>query len=103
MMQKPWFKIFIWFMATFFFFLAAGVVISVFKPGPSESEVMKFMEGMMSAMDRSMMGVAMNLENDGTLRSVIALSTSIAIPVILISITAGLGIRLKQQRGDDAG
>ena len=102
MMQKPWFKVFIWFMATFFFFLAAGVIISVFRPGPSESEVMKFMEGMMSAMDRSMMGVAMNLENDGTLKSVIALSTSIAIPVILISIAAGFGIRLRQRRGDDA-
>ena len=102
MLQKPWFKVFIWFMATFFFFLAAGVIISVFRPGPSEGEVMKFMEGMMSAMDRSMMGVAMNLENDGTLKSVIALSSSIVIPIILISIAAGFGIRLRQQRGDDA-
>jgi hypothetical protein len=98
MMQKPWFKVFIWFMATFFFFLAAGVVISVFRPGPSESEVMKFMMGMMSAMDSSMMGVAMSIENDGTLRSIIALANSIALPVIIISIFAGFGIKLWQQR-----
>ena len=86
-------------MATFFFFLAAGVIISVFRPGPSESEVMQFMAAMMSAMDKSMMGVAMSMESDGTLRSVIALSNSIAFPVIIISIIAGIGIRLRQ-RGD---
>lgn len=102
MMQKPWFRIFIWFMATFFFFLAASVVISVFRPGPSKSDVMKFMEGMMGAMNRSMMGAAMNLENDHTLKSVIILSASIAIPVMLISIAAGFGIKLRQQKGDDA-
>lgn len=98
MMQKPWFKIFIWFMATFFFFLAAGVIISSYRPGPSENEVMKFMMGMMSAMDRSMMGVAMSIENDGNLQSVIALSSSIILPIILISIALGFGIRLLQRR-----
>lgn len=99
MMQKPWFKFFIWFVATFFFFLAAGVVISVFRPGPSESDVMKFMMGMMSAMDKSMMGIAMNLESDNTLRSVITLANTIALPVIIISIIAGFVIRFRQ-RGD---
>lgn len=94
MLQKPWFKMFIWFMATFFFFLAAGVIISMFKPGPSETEIMKFMEGMMSAMDRSMMGVAMGIEKDGPLSSIVKMSNSIALPVILISVFAGIGIRL---------
>jgi uncharacterized membrane protein SpoIIM required for sporulation len=99
MLQKPWFKIFIWFVTTFFFFLAAGVIISVFKPGPSESEVMQFMMGMMSAMDKSMMGVAMNLENDSTLRSAVTLANTMALPVIMISIIAGFVIR-HRQRGD---
>ena len=98
MMQKPWFKVFIWFMATFFFFLAAGVAISVFRPGPSETEVMKFMAGMMSAMDQSMMGAAMNMESDAALRQVIATANSIALPVIIIGIFAGVGIRLWQRR-----
>lgn len=99
MMQKPWFKIFIWFMATFFFFLASGAVISILRPGPSENDVMKFMMGMMSAMDSSLMGVAMNIEHDGILQSVIRLSTSIAVPVLLLSIIVGFGIRMLQRRG----
>lgn len=103
MMQKPWFKVFIWFMTTFFFFLAAGVAISVFRPGPSESEVMQFMMGMMSAMDKSMMGIAMSIENNGPLRSVLALANAMALPVILISIFAGIAIRLWQRRDKDAG
>lgn len=101
MMQKPWFKIFIWFMATTFFFLAAGVVISEMRPGPSEIEVMNFMTGMMSAMDRSMMGVAMNIEKDGTLQSVIVLSTSIALPLILAGLIGGIATRLWYRRAKD--
>ena len=99
MMQKPWFKVFIWFVTTFFFFLAAGVVISVFRPGPSESDVMKFMMGMMSAMDNSMMGVAMSIESNSPLREVVTLANSIAVPVIIVSVIAGVLIRL-WQRGD---
>lgn len=103
MMQKPWFKVFIWFVTTFIFFLASGVVISIFRPGPSESEVMQFMMGMMSAMDNSMMGVAMSIEKDGALRSVLALANAMALPVILISIFAGIVIRLWQRRDKNGG
>ncbi|MCX7922439.1 MAG: hypothetical protein N3B21_10590 [Clostridia bacterium] len=98
MLQKTWVKIFIWFMAIFFFFLASGVVISVLRPGPSENEAMSFMMGMMSAMDSSMMGVAMNIEHDNALQAVIALSASIALPVMVLSVAAGIGIRLWQRR-----
>jgi hypothetical protein len=99
MMQKPWFKTFIWFLTSFFFFLASGVVISVFRPGPTEAEVMQFMMSMMSAMDSSMMGVSMNLENDGALKEIILLSTYLAVPIILISILAGLLIRNVKRGG----
>ena len=102
MLQKPWIKIFIWFMATFFFFLASGVIISIFKPGPSESEVMQFMEGMMAAMDKSMMGVAMNIEHNGALQEVIVLSTKLMIPLIFISMVAGFAIRYMQWRTNHA-
>lgn len=101
MMQKPWFKIFIWFIATFFFFLAAGVLISIFRPGPTEGEVMQFMSGMMSAMDRSMMGVAMGVENDVLLSTILLMAGNIAIPVIITGIAAGFGIRIWQRRGKD--
>ncbi len=98
MLQKPWFKVFVWFMAIFFFFLAAGVVISILKPGPSEAEVMRFMMGMMNAMDNSMMGVIMNMEGRGMVASVIALSSRIAVPVMIVSLLMGFGVRLMQRR-----
>lgn len=97
MLQKPWFKIFIWFMAIFFFFLTSGVIISIFKPGPSEAEAMQFMTGMMSAMDKSMMGVAMNMESNGSLNAIMGLSLVTAIPIIVASIVVGVLIRLKGQ------
>lgn len=96
MVQKPWFKIFVWFMATFFFFLTSGVVISIFKPGPSESEVMRFMSGMMSAMDSSIMGIAMSVEGNSTLRGIIAYSYFMLLPIIVISIIIGFVIRFRQ-------
>ncbi len=97
MLQKPWVKLFIWFMAIFFFFLTSVVIISIFKPGPSEAEVMQFMSGMMSAMDNSMMGVAMNMESDGSLNAIMGFTAVIAIPIILISIVIGFLIRLRSQ------
>ena len=84
-------------MAIFFFFLTSGVIISIFKPGPSEAEVMQFMMGMMSAMDNSMMGVAMNMESDGSLNAIMGLTAVIAVPIIIVSIVIGFLIRLKNQ------
>lgn len=98
MMQKPWFKVFIWGLAVFFFYLASAVVISMFRPGPSENETMQFMMGMMSAMDKSMMGVAMNIEHDRTLTSLIVFSGTMFLPLLLTAIVAGLGIRFSQRR-----
>lgn len=100
MMQKIWFKIFIWFMSTFFFFLASGVLISLFKPGPTESEVMRFQEGFMNAMDRSLMGVAMGFESNATLKFVVEFSAYIIVPIILLSVLAGFAIRWSQRRDD---
>ncbi|MFZ5986443.1 MAG: hypothetical protein ACOYWZ_04865 [Bacillota bacterium] len=101
MLQKPWFKLFIWFLTSFFFFLASGVVISIFKPGPTEAEVMQFMMGMMSAMDSSMMGISMNLEHNSALKDIIQLSASIFLPVIILSIISGLLIRnFKREDGN---
>lgn len=99
MLQKSWFKILVWFLTSFFFFLASAVVISIFRPGPSEEETMRFMQGMMSAMDRSMMGAAMNIGNDGMLKNLISLSTLLTFPIIVTSIVLGFMIRYSS-RGD---
>lgn len=93
MVQKPWFKIFVWFMSTFFFFLASGVVISVFRPGPSESDVMRFMAGMMSTMDTTIMGVTMTVEGNALLKNIIIQSSDLVFPIIAFSIVIGFLLR----------
>lgn len=93
MVQKPWFKVFVWFMATFFFFLAAAVIISMFKPGPSESEVMQYMAGMMSAMDSSIMGVMMSIESNTALKKILVMSFRAFPFIILLSIVMGAILR----------
>jgi uncharacterized membrane protein SpoIIM required for sporulation len=96
-MQKPWLKAFIWTMTTFFFFLASGVLISMFKPGPTETEVMRFMESMMGAMNTSLMGLAMGIKHDAALQRVITISVLLTFPMILTGVLVGIAIRLTQQ------
>ena len=100
MLQKPWFKGFIWFMSTFFFFLASAVIISIFKPGPSEAEVMQFMASMMQAMEGTLMGVSMTLEKSPQMQAIMAFVRWITLPVIVVSIITGVAIRLSQRRDE---
>lgn len=97
MVQKPWFKTFIWFLASSFFFLASGVIISVFKPGPSQSEVMKYMSAMMSAMDSSIMGVMMAMENSRFLQNFFLFTISSFPFIIIISLIAGFMLRKRSR------
>lgn len=98
MLQKPWFKVFVWFISSFFFFLASAVVISIFKPGPSEAESMKFMAGMMGAMENSIMGVMMQVEQNYVLKNIILISAKWMTSIIIISIILGIIIRVMQGR-----
>ena len=93
MVQKPWFKVFVWFLATFFFFLASGVIISLLKPGPSESEVMSYMAGMMGAMENSIMGVLMSIEGNNSLNVILFWTISSFPFIIIFSIIAGFYLR----------
>lgn len=99
MMQKFGFKLFIWFITTFFFFLSSAVIISELRPGPSELDAMRFMESMMGAMEKSMMGVSMGIENDASIQRIISISAVITIPIIFIGALAGVLIRFFR-RGD---
>lgn len=101
MLQKPWFKVFVWFMATFFFFLSSGVIISIFGPGPSENDVMRFMSGMMSAMENSIMGISMSIESNDAFRKVILFSYYMLSPIIAVSIVMGFAIRFMHRRDKD--
>lgn len=83
-----------WSLATAFFFAAAGLVISVLKPGPTESQVMRFMVGMMSAMHTSMMGASM----DNTEKFITMLQWSSGTSMLMILLGVLIGIPLKLWR-----
>ncbi|MEW9122351.1 MAG: hypothetical protein AB2421_06510 [Thermotaleaceae bacterium] len=99
MVNKPWFKVFLWFLTTFFFFMASGVILSIFKPGASEMDVMRFMSGMMGAMETSIMGVTMGAEDNGTIRMILSLSYFMLTPIIAVSIVIGFTIRFMRGSG----
>jgi hypothetical protein len=60
---------------------------------------MRFMESMMSAMDTSLMGLAMGIGHDAALQRVITISVLFTAPAVLIGIPAGIALRL-MQKGD---
>ncbi|MCX7921779.1 MAG: hypothetical protein N3B21_07185 [Clostridia bacterium] len=101
MMQKRWFKVFIWFASTSFFFLVAAILISELGPEPSEQQAMQFMMGMMDAMHNSMMGLSMSLEHDAGLKSLIGTASYILVPLIVLAVLFGLLVRVRGKR--DAG
>lgn len=93
MLQKPWFKLFIWFLSTFFFFLASATIISLLKPGPSENEVMNYMAGMMGAMENGVMGVMMGIESNNTLKTILVWSIATFPLGVVLSIIVGFILR----------
>jgi hypothetical protein len=96
MMQKPWFKIFIWIVTSSFFFVASIILIATFNPSPTENEVMQFMMGMMGAMENSMMGLSMSLGEDNVLMPLILAASSVTLPLIATAILAALFIRIRR-------
>lgn len=100
MMQKTWFKLFIWFVTTSFFFLAAATIVSTLAPAPDESKSMLFMSGMMDAMHSSLMGLSMSIEEDIYLQAVIKKVSDLTIPLILYSIAGALLVKLRRSQVD---
>jgi hypothetical protein len=97
-MQKAWFKTFIWFVSTAMFFLISSIIISEFSPEPSEQEVMAYMAGMMQAMETSLMGLSMTIEQDVELKRFILNATSITFPLVFIGIAGGIFIRVTRRK-----
>ncbi|HYE84483.1 MAG TPA: hypothetical protein VEG39_20260 [Clostridia bacterium] len=100
MMQRPWFKVFIWFAGTVFFFMASAALISYFGPVPTEAQVMAYMAGMMAAMENSLMGLSMSLEGDSQLKGLIAQIASVTVPLIFVGIGFGVLVRIRRSRID---
>ena len=80
-----------WSLATAFFFAATALVISVLKPGPTESQVMSFMAGMMSAMPNSMMGASM--DNSERFMFMLQWSAGASMLMILLGVLIGIPLR----------
>lgn len=98
MMQKKWFKVFIWFISTALFFAAASIIISTYSPEPSQQQIMAYMSGMMSAMQNSLMGLSMTLEGDTELKNIIKEVSSATITLIIASIAAGDYVRNRRRK-----
>ncbi|MCX7922258.1 MAG: hypothetical protein N3B21_09650 [Clostridia bacterium] len=98
MMQKRWFKVFVWFASTSFFFLASGILISELGPEPSEQQTMQFMMGMMDAMHNSMMGLSMSLEHDTGLKQLVGTASYILVPLVILAVLFGLLVRFRGKR-----
>ncbi|MGE5404907.1 MAG: hypothetical protein ACM3PP_08200 [Candidatus Saccharibacteria bacterium] len=98
MMQKPWFKVIIWIIASAFFFITSVMVISACSPPPSEQQSMQFMAGMMGAMHSSLMGLSMSLESDGTLKAIINTSARLFLPLVLAAVFAAILLSFRENR-----
>lgn len=85
-------RVMYWSLATAFFFAAAVLVISLIKPGPTESQVMSFMSGMMSAMHNSLMGASM--DNAETYMALIQWSAGTSMIMMIVGIVIGIPVRL---------
>lgn len=85
-------RYFYWSISTFFFFVAASIVISTLKPGPTETQVMNFMQGMMAAMHNSLMGASM--ENGEFFSYMLRQSAGFALIMMFIGIAAGISMKL---------
>lgn len=98
MLNNPYIRLCIWILATGFFFMASFVLIVEFGPPPTETEAMRFMQGMMRAMMQSLMGLSMSLEHDPLLKSLVALSAGITVPLVSIGLLFGLLLKTKSRR-----
>lgn len=97
MMQKKWFKLFIWFIATAIFFLFSAILISALGPEASENQIMQYMSGMMKAMN-SLMGLSMTLEGNEGLKVLVGRSANATIPLVLLGIVGGLLVKLRRKK-----
>ncbi|MDF2907614.1 MAG: hypothetical protein K0R34_2935 [Herbinix sp.] len=98
MMQKKWFRLFIWFVSTAFFFAAASIIIATYSAAPSEQQIMAYMSGMMKAMEVSLMGLSMTIESDTELKKIILEVSSITGTLIMISILGGFYLRRMRRK-----
>ncbi|WP_052216915.1 hypothetical protein [Thermincola ferriacetica] len=85
-----------WALSSFYVFVAATVAIALLKPGPTELQVMRWMEGMMSAMHNSLMGASM--DNSEVFSYLFRQSGQLSLLMIFVGIEAGLFLKIWRKR-----
>ncbi len=90
MFKTPWFRFMVWSLASFFFFIAAGLLVSQVA-GASEKQFELWMMGMMQTMHQSMMGSAM--ADSAEMQSLFYRSSAQVVPFMAMGILSGLLIR----------
>lgn len=95
MLQRTWYKLIAWFIATFYFFLIVGVIISIFGSGPTEEQSMKWMAGMMQAMHSSLMGWSM--DNYQISYQLLVKSSTLILPAILTGAVIGIILKIRRR------
>lgn len=98
MMQKKWFRLFIWFISTALFFATSSIIIATYSSGPSEQQIMAYMTGMMKAMENSLMGLSMTIESDTELKKILIEVSSITSVLIVLSIYGGFYVRRTRRK-----
>lgn len=96
MFKKAWYIVLAWVSASFYFFMLAVLVISMFGNNPPEADVMRWMSGMMTAMHSSIMG--WTHEAHGIPEQLLRITGLLAWPGILAGGVAGLVLRVRGQR-----
>ncbi|MDA8235392.1 MAG: hypothetical protein M0Z31_11420 [Clostridia bacterium] len=96
MFRKSWFKFLVWTLASFYFFVAAAMIISN-SAGASEGQLELWMSGMMQTMHGSMMGAAM----PGTqgLQALFYESSSMVLPAVIFGVVLGFVLRAWRDHG----
>ena len=88
-------KVVYWSLSSFFFFAASVIVISILKPGPTEAQVMQWMQGMMGAMHGSLMGASM--ENSEMFGFLMQSSAQLSILTMLLGLMVGVTIKVMKK------
>jgi len=94
--NKSWYKFLAWSVASLYFLIMAGTIAGLFGQGPGEAKSMLWMQGMMQAMQVSIMGWAM--ESHETLNQVFVKTGMLVFPAIFAGGLLGLVIRLRRSK-----
>lgn len=98
MMQKKWFRLFIWFVSTALFFAASSIIIATYSSDPSQQQIMAYMSGMMKAMEISLMGLSMTISHDTELQKILINLSPITSVLVVVSLFGGFYVRRNRRK-----